>query len=116
MTSSGCCIELALAVAARDVAVAAEPEIAVVVGVGLMWALVLAPVELDGDAAVRPQAVDGPGAEAVRCAAAARSRGGSATGGSAGFQLALHVAVTGRVFGQRGAEVALRGARGAASG
>jgi hypothetical protein len=43
--------------------VEAEPEVTVVVAVGLVWALVLAAVELDCDAAVGPEAVDGPGAE-----------------------------------------------------
>ena len=71
----GALVDLPPAVAARDVAVAPQPEIAVVVGVGLARALVLAPVELDGDAALGPQAVDGPRADA-RCAAAARSHGG----------------------------------------
>ena len=65
MTSSGRCVDLALAVAARDVAVAAQPEVAVVVGVGLVRALVLAPVELDGDAALGPQAVDRPRADGL---------------------------------------------------
>ena len=44
---------------------AAQPEVAVVVGVGLVRALVLAPVELDGEAALGPQAVDGPGADGL---------------------------------------------------
>jgi len=42
--------DLFLAVAADAVAVAAEPEVAVVVGVGLMPALVLAAVEFDDEA------------------------------------------------------------------
>jgi hypothetical protein len=41
-------------VAARDVAVGAQPEVAVVVTVGLVRALVLAAFELDDDAAVGP--------------------------------------------------------------
>ena len=56
----GLLLDLALAVAACDVAVAAQPEVAVVVWVGLVRALVLAAVELDGDALLGPQAVDRP--------------------------------------------------------
>jgi hypothetical protein len=52
--------DLAFAVAAGHVAVAARPQVAVVVCVGLVRALVLASVELDDDAALWPQAVDRP--------------------------------------------------------
>jgi hypothetical protein len=47
-------VDLLLGVAARDVAGGAQPEVAVVVAVGRVRALVLAAVELDDDAAVGP--------------------------------------------------------------
>ena len=56
----GLLLDLAFAVASCHVAVAAQPEVAVVVCVGLVGALVLAAVELDGDAPLAPQAVDRP--------------------------------------------------------
>ncbi len=52
--------ELRFAVPAQDVAVAAQPEVAVVVDGGLVRPLVLAAVELDHHAEIAPQAVDLP--------------------------------------------------------
>ena len=60
---AGLLVHLFGAVAARDVAVAAQPQVAVVVAVGLVRPCVLAPVELDDDAPVPPQAVDDVGPE-----------------------------------------------------
>ena len=64
-TSSGPIVDLPCAVSAHDVAVATQPEVAVVVAVGLVGAGVLASVEFDHNPAVRPEAVDGPGTEAL---------------------------------------------------
>jgi hypothetical protein len=57
----GLVLDLAFAVAAQDVAVAAQPEVAFAVEVGLVRAAVLASVELDHHALLALQAVDRPG-------------------------------------------------------
>jgi hypothetical protein len=84
--------------------VAAEPEVAVVVAVGLARALVLAPVELDDDAAVAPEAVDRPGTELLVAQRQLDSPLEEELA-EAALELALDLAVAGGVFVQCGAQV-----------
>ena len=108
MTASGRSSSCVLAVSAHDVAVAAQPEVAVVVVFGLVRALVLAAVELDDDAAVRPEAVDGPWTDEL---VSERQLDLSADQQSAeaALEVALHLAMTGRVRLEDGSEVGAAG-------
>jgi hypothetical protein len=88
--------------------VAAKPEVAVVVGVGLARALVLAPVELDRDAAVRPEAVDRPRADGL-VAQRELDPPADEEGAEPALEPALRLSVAGRVGVQRGPEVGAAG-------
>jgi hypothetical protein len=97
-------VDLLGPVAARDVAVAAQPEVAIVVGVGLMRPRVLAAVELDDDAPVAPEAVDDVRAERL-VASGQLDAVADQQRSEAPLEGALRLAVTGRVGIEGGSEV-----------